>query len=204
MNPYAELDVPADADAPTIKRAYRKKASKHHPDKEGGDKEKFQLVKAAYELLEDPARRKRYDETGETNNQPSVEAQALAGLTAIILSALDQSEDVDTLDMDKVVRDTLNAGIDARKKNANIAKAKIKKLQRAKARLIRKTAGENMLTRAIDQQIAERERHITSFQEDINLGIEMLKLWGEYEYRFELQERFPFRGIVGLRTGPYA
>ncbi len=38
-----------------LKTKYRKLASKHHPDKEGGDAEKFKKIQAAYELLNDSA-----------------------------------------------------------------------------------------------------------------------------------------------------
>lgn len=57
---YSTLGVSKTATADEIKRAYRKLASQHHPDK-GGDKEKFQEVQAAYDTLSDPAKRSAYD-----------------------------------------------------------------------------------------------------------------------------------------------
>ena len=44
---YNTLGVPKSATDDDIKRAYRKLASQHHPDK-GGDKNKFQELQAAY------------------------------------------------------------------------------------------------------------------------------------------------------------
>ena len=60
MDHYQTLGVSKDADIKDIKRAYRKLASKHHPDK-GGDKGEFQKVQAAYDTLSDPQKRAQYD-----------------------------------------------------------------------------------------------------------------------------------------------
>ena len=60
MTHYATLGVSETADANEIKRAYRKLASQHHPDK-GGDTKKFQEIEAAYRVLSDPAQREQYD-----------------------------------------------------------------------------------------------------------------------------------------------
>jgi DnaJ-class molecular chaperone len=60
MTHYELLGIPDNATADEIKRAYRKLASQHHPDK-GGDKNKFQEVQAAYDTLSDVNRRQQYD-----------------------------------------------------------------------------------------------------------------------------------------------
>jgi len=48
MNPYAVLNIPHNASTEDAKKAYKKLANKHHPDK-GGDEEIFKEVKKAYE-----------------------------------------------------------------------------------------------------------------------------------------------------------
>ena len=49
---YATLGVPRTATPDEIKRAFRKLASQHHPDK-GGNTQKFQDIQAAYDTLGD-------------------------------------------------------------------------------------------------------------------------------------------------------
>jgi curved DNA-binding protein len=57
---YATLGVDRTATDSDIKRAYRRLASQHHPDK-GGSTEKFQAIEEAYRVLSDPAARREYD-----------------------------------------------------------------------------------------------------------------------------------------------
>jgi curved DNA-binding protein len=64
---YETLRVPRGASDAEIKKAFRKLAREHHPDVAKNKKqaeEKFKEVNEAYEVLGDPAKRKRYDELG--------------------------------------------------------------------------------------------------------------------------------------------
>jgi len=63
---YATLGVARTASADEIKRAYRKLASQHHPDR-GGDTKKFQEIQAAYDTLGDEQKRAAYN-----NPQPQM------------------------------------------------------------------------------------------------------------------------------------
>merc|ERR1719410_680675 len=58
------LQVEKNATESEIKKAYRKLAIKHHPDK-GGDPEKFKEITRAYEVLSDSEKRRKYDQGGE-------------------------------------------------------------------------------------------------------------------------------------------
>ncbi len=60
MDHYNTLGVPRDADHDTIKKAFRKLAMQHHPDK-GGDPVEFQKISEAYETLSDVDKRFQYD-----------------------------------------------------------------------------------------------------------------------------------------------
>jgi curved DNA-binding protein len=63
QNHYQTLGVNKDANADEVKRAYRRLASQHHPDK-GGDVAKFQEIEQAYRTLSDPQARAQYDNPG--------------------------------------------------------------------------------------------------------------------------------------------
>ncbi|MFY9484330.1 MAG: DnaJ domain-containing protein [Patescibacteria group bacterium] len=60
---YDILGANRSASADEIKRAYRKLAHEHHPDK-GGDHEKFKEINEAYQVLGDPQKRAQYDQFG--------------------------------------------------------------------------------------------------------------------------------------------
>src|SRR5215471_3387252 len=77
-NLYSVLGVPKDADAETIKKAYRKLASQLHPDKNPGNKkveERFKHVNHAYDVLSDAKKRKLYDEFGEEGLREGFDAE---------------------------------------------------------------------------------------------------------------------------------
>lgn len=60
MTHYDTLGISENANQDEIKKAYRKLANQHHPDK-GGDTTHFQKIQAAYDAISDEQRRARYD-----------------------------------------------------------------------------------------------------------------------------------------------
>ena len=61
---YNILGVQRTASPEEIKKAFRKLAHQHHPDKKGGDEAKFKEVNEAYQILSDPKKRSNYDNFG--------------------------------------------------------------------------------------------------------------------------------------------
>ncbi|MBU2025564.1 molecular chaperone DnaJ, partial [Patescibacteria group bacterium] len=62
---YEVLGVKKDASQDEIKRAYRSLAHKYHPDKAGGDAEKFKEINQAYQVLSDEKKRAQFDQFGQ-------------------------------------------------------------------------------------------------------------------------------------------
>jgi len=72
---YEVLGVPKNASDEDIKKAYRKLAMKHHPDRNQGDAEaevKFKEAKEAYEMLSDAEKRSAYDQYGHAGVDPNM------------------------------------------------------------------------------------------------------------------------------------
>ncbi|MBT6034243.1 MAG: DnaJ domain-containing protein, partial [Candidatus Jacksonbacteria bacterium] len=62
---YQTLGVDKGISQDELKKAYRKLAHQHHPDKESGDEAKFKEISEAYSILGDEKKRKQYDQFGD-------------------------------------------------------------------------------------------------------------------------------------------
>lgn len=76
---YEVLGVSKSASPDEIKKAFRRLAIQYHPDKEGGNEEKFKEVNEAYEVLKDPDKRKRYDQFGHAGVGSSAASDGFQG-----------------------------------------------------------------------------------------------------------------------------
>ena len=76
-NLYSVLGITEDASQTAIKRAYKKLSMSHHPDR-GGHPESFKKIKLAYEVLSDPEKKARYDNTGDFEVNPAASDDQLA------------------------------------------------------------------------------------------------------------------------------
>ena len=81
---YEVLGIPKNGTDEDIKKAYRKLAMKHHPDRNQGDgakksEEKFKEAKEAYEMLSDPQKRAAYDQHGHAGVDPNMGARGPGG-----------------------------------------------------------------------------------------------------------------------------
>jgi molecular chaperone DnaJ len=78
---YEVLGVAKNASDDEIKKAYRKLAMKHHPDRNQGEaakeaEAKFKEVKEAYEMVSDPQKRAAYDQHGHAGVDPNMRGGA--------------------------------------------------------------------------------------------------------------------------------
>jgi len=66
---YTTLGIPRTATQEEIKKAFRKLAHQHHPDKKGGNESRFKEVNEAYQVLSDPKKKSSYDNFGFAYNE---------------------------------------------------------------------------------------------------------------------------------------
>ncbi len=76
---YTILGVPRTATPEEIKKAYRKLAHEHHPDKKSGNADKFKEVNEAYQVLSDSQKRTNYDNFGFAYNDGGFDGSGGAG-----------------------------------------------------------------------------------------------------------------------------
>ena len=79
MDYYNILGVDRSASDSEIKKAYRKKAKEHHPDKKG-DEEKFKQITEAYEVLGNKTKRQNYDQFGSADGSPFTGRNPFGGM----------------------------------------------------------------------------------------------------------------------------
>lgn len=90
MTLYEELGIAPDATPSQIKAAYRAAASRAHPDRPGGSHERMARANLAIAVLGDDDARKRYDETGLVDEEPSLQQQAESTFMQMLAEALGQ------------------------------------------------------------------------------------------------------------------
>ncbi len=182
MSLYDELGVKKEADAAEIRRAYRKKASKTHPDK-GGSSEAFQRVQHAYALLTDPARRQRYDETGQDNELPSIQTAAQQQLAGIIIGLVEAEEKNILVRAREIILNGKRLGQEGIKGEDR----KIQQIERTLKKLVCKEGATDFLRVALETLLQQHKasREIGVFA--IAMGDEMLKLLVAYEYEVEIE-----------------
>lgn len=76
---YDTLGISPTASSSEIKKAFRKLALKHHPDK-GGDSEKFKKINGAYEILKDEEKRRNYDQYGKDGLKGQLDDETMSSL----------------------------------------------------------------------------------------------------------------------------
>lgn len=165
MNPYEVLGVEPDATDEEIKQAYRSKAQASHPDREGGDEERFKRVGAAFTLLSDPEKRARFDETGTTDQEVSLEEEADNVLDNLFRAALDVEGDMLAWCREKLDADTLQI-----QRNRAAAEAMHARLQ-VRRSLIKVREGKNRLHELIDLKLASIARDLVTFDRLAQLGV---------------------------------
>ncbi len=175
-NLYDTLGVPPDADSKEIKRAYKAKAQRSHPDR-GGDPEEFHQVSLAYQVLSDPDRRDRYDNTGDTEDRGSPKDEAEKSLADLFDRIIDSEHRGDLI---KKAEKTIRHTLDSLRRKQESAKATLSRLEKLAGRV--KASGKtNLFQSVVDQKKESAKADLRSHQHNISVAEAALALLREYQ-----------------------
>lgn len=179
-NYYTILGLPRDATAEQIKLRFRLLSKSVHPDA-GGDDEAFKELEEAYRILSDPEERAHYDATG-TCRGPEINAartEMIVCLTEIMGACVSEMRNPDVDDLIKLMRLKIASSMDELQKTC-VAAAEFKmKLEKVRARIRKKSGGEDNVLAGIlsgkidnmDMQISRgdiMQRALVASQEALN------------------------------------
>lgn len=180
-NPYETLDVPRDATTDEIRRAYRRKAQKAHPDRNGNAAE-FHALTEARALLTNSARRDRYDRTGEDGPVADERTQLMGEIAKLIVTALENIPDIDHIDVIEQCITVIQNNRENAISQIGDLNTRIAKFKRAAKRL---SGGDGMVKSMIEGHIRSRQREIESNNENIALMDKMIALLAEHKYQVD-------------------
>ena len=185
MTLYEILGLYPDATEEEIKDAYRRKSMIHHPDREGGDEESFKQVKAAYEVLSDPERRKRYDETGQTEEGPSEEEMVANAATNILVETLRNMPDWHSPTQDDFVErmvKRVDSRINKLEMDMGIGEDALKKVKKLLGRFIKKDKGRNIFQEHLEREVVNLEAFLAEGTRRIALEVKLREYIQSYQF----------------------
>lgn len=198
-NPYETLGVDKDATQEEITKAFKEKAKKSHPDKETGNKEKFQEHNMAVSIIGDVVKREKFDKTGKTG-EDSFEKK-FASFLARGLAEIQNCDDIKHLDLMGIYNLVTEKAMERFKDDLRKTKRIVLKYKVASKRAKRKYGDtkNNILKIIIDAQIDTENKRVIQLEEDIEFIKKVVEALGDYEFEFEQRQESELSRA--LRTG---
>ncbi len=186
---YKLLKVPQNSDHEEIKKSYRAKAKKAHPDAPKGNHDKFLELARAYRILSNEDLRARYDSTGEVNEQAviSLHAEMIQCLVSAFRQVLgivaNNTEKVDFIgELKKHFNDTKSQGL----KNKVQVVRKIDILETLKKRIDKEGDGRNIFVVEIDTMLTDLQGKMKIVNRNIEVFESCLEELSLYKSEVEL------------------
>jgi DnaJ-class molecular chaperone len=191
MNPYEILGVSEDSDADTIKKAYRNLAKKHHPDI-AEDGSAITDLTMAYSILSNPDKRKRYDETGNTE-MDQTQSQVYAEFLKMSEEILLKQEGLPI----KASVERIRVGLEQQFQEARTKNQRqIDLLEAAKSR-ITKTPEFDVLGNMIEQRLDDMRKGLAAIDRNMVIANCALALFDEYEIKEPEPRADPWTTVSG-------
>jgi len=185
---YEDLAIDEKATPDQIKKAYRQKAKKTHPDN-GGKSDEFRTIARAYNILSDDEKRKRYDngENPDRINQNTHEQNVLSIVFGIFNNIVDQNIDLTYNNLFDLMRQTLQANEEKAKADKNKNQKNIERYNNILRRIKKKDQSE-LFIQLLDDKIKGCNAIIIQIDEHIHVLEDALKLIKECEYEIDPQQ----------------
>lgn len=185
---YRVLGVGRGAAQDDLRRAYRQKAKTSHPDS-GGSVGAFGEIATAYAVLSDPARRERYDLTGEIDppRADTLDASAIEVIAQKLGLIIHAEQDVTSLDIDALIEGAIREDMGQRRANILSHNRAIERTTKLRARVKRKANGrDNMLAKVLDWHEASAKDQIKKNEAAVSSLERALDILKDYSFAEEL------------------
>jgi len=189
---YNVMGLSPDATPEDIKKAYKRLAIKLHPDKHPESptlaNRLFQALKEAYDILSNPIKRKKYDETGSTSFE-DLNKQLDAFFNQIIIPAILQHQETsfEKENMVRVITDVVYNIIQAFKDQLKTFITEKNKLERFLKRL-KHNSGDNsngQVHSLFQPRLLHCQQNINHINDQMELAKTVRIMFTEYQYSFE-------------------
>jgi DnaJ-class molecular chaperone len=185
-NPYVILGVDKDSTPSEIKFAFRVKAQRNHPDREGGSEDAMTDIQWAYAILKDKQKRADWDRNGsESNPEPSFSQKATTHIMIAFNQWLNgvfagqiQFNSNCVGDIDRAIRNELGK---ARQGKAQI-EGNLKKLDRMLGKFDCDDDQHNFFEGHLQSAKGAAERQLEGIVEQIKIMEESLKQLSHFSY----------------------
>ena len=187
MTLYDILGVAPTASPAEIKQAYRRTAKSSHPDT-GGSAERFAQVQRAFEILSDPTRRTRYDETGQEDDAPHNLEQkvAYAILARILNEAIGGETNLEFVDLVEQARENLRKERFRHESNIRSLERKVHRIASIRDRLQHDDGTLGPMGLVLDSRQREAEAAIRKAEQHMATIDEAGAVLVHYTYRTNL------------------
>lgn len=200
MNHYETLGVSQAATHAEIKAAYRREASKAHPDREGGNTERIQAVNVAWDVLGDPGRRRAYDRQQDpaaraqddaAAREEAIQRGGLSLLTQFFEHAIKQGIPKPVMFARVQADGTLHDLVQQRATSIK----RVHQLEGMRDRVIAKQGTYNLYTALIDGQIAGHRRAVGNLNQSLKMASRARRILRDYIDNIPPEEERPLATV---------
>lgn len=200
---YKTLGVKRDATHDQIRKAYRKRSKRYHPDMPTGNAARFAVLKIAHDVLTDVDARAHYDLTGEIMQRKlegADDAEFMNAIAALLQRALERMQSPERQNLVESMKCLTTADRATVKGRHSSLTMSRKKLGQVQERLKRKDGtAQNVLGALLASQITEVERQLTLHNNLLAMIDRIEKFLADYDYNADVETSYQFQpfGMLG-------